>query len=75
MPLSKPQPSLSEAVILARKIAAIPESKLPAVVGEMMYKRELFRTVSALNDLASDHPEHRLTAIRALDRMQLWCGG
>jgi hypothetical protein len=75
MAVTKPQPSLREAIVLAHKIAAMPESKIPAVMGEMMYKRELFRTVSALDDLISDHPEHRSTAVKALDKMRLWCGG
>ena len=74
MPTSKPEPSLREAVALAHKIVAISDNELPSLMGEMIYKRELFRTVSALNDLAG-YPEHRPTAVKALDKMQLWCAG
>ena len=75
MGFSRSKPSVREAALLAQKIAEMPDRHLPLVMGEMMYKRELFRTASALNDLVSDYPEHRPAAVKALDKMQLWCGG
>jgi hypothetical protein len=71
---SKPPPSTNDAVRLARKIAETPARELPAAIGEMMFKRDLYRTVTALDDLI-DHPEHRQVAVRALEKLGLWCGG
>jgi hypothetical protein len=72
---SEPPPSTNDAVRLARKIAETPTRELPAAIGEMMFKRDLYRTVTALDDLITDHPEHRQVAVRALERLGLWCGG
>lgn len=75
MPISKLPLSDKQAVLVAQTIAGLPEPKIPALVGEMMYKRDLFRTVSALDDLIAKNGEHRAIAIKALSKLQLWCGG
>lgn len=75
MPISKLPLSDKQAVLVAQRIAALPEPKIPALVGEMMYKRDLYRTVSALDDLIAKNSEHRALAIKALSKLQLWCGG
>jgi hypothetical protein len=75
MPISKLPLSDKQAVLVAQRIAALPERKIPSLVGEMMYKRDLYRTVSALDDLIAKNSEHRALAIKALSKLQLWCGG
>ena len=75
MPISKLPLSDKQAVMAAQTIAALPEREIPAMVGEMMYKRDLYRTVSALDDLIARNGEHRALAIKAPTKLQLWCGG
>ena len=75
MSVTRPQPSLGETIYLARRIAEMPESQIPQAIGEMMYRRELFRTVSALDDLVRERPEYGPVAVKALRKMQLWRAG
>jgi hypothetical protein len=64
-----------QAKMAAEMIATLPEGDIPALVQEMMYKRHLYRTVSALDDLIAENGEHRAIAVKALTKLQLWCGG
>jgi hypothetical protein len=71
----KTDPSASEAIRLARKIANVPSGEVPNMIRQMLRNRELARTVGALDDLLAARPEHRLIASKALSKLGLWhCG-
>jgi hypothetical protein len=75
MRISRIPLSSGQAKRAAEMIVTLPEGDIPALVQEMMYKRDLFRTVSALDDLIAENGEHRAIAVRALTKLRLWCGG
>ena len=64
--------SVDETLDLARTIVAMRPSQLVLKIQEMMLKRELSETVSALNSLVLDHPNHKQIAAEALSKMGLW---
>jgi hypothetical protein len=71
----KKDPSASDAIQLARKIANAPTGEVPNMMRQMLRNRELARTIGALDDLLAARPEHRLVASTALSKMGLWHGG
>jgi hypothetical protein len=75
MPVSKDVISTAEAVRLAHTIAGMPRGEVPGAVRKMIQNRELYRTVSALDDLLSDYPHEKPIAARALDKLGLWNAG
>lgn len=75
MPIPKEPLSKSEAVRLAKKIVDLPRGEIPRAIQQMLQHRELYRTVSALDDLLIDHPQHKHVAAQALERIGLWNTG
>jgi len=75
MPARKIPFSQSEALRLAQKIAEIPKGEVPDTIRRMIWGRELYRTVSALDDLLIDYPQHGLVAAKALKKIGLWDAG
>ena len=75
MPVPNTPLSQAESVRLAHKIGDIPRGEVPGAIRRMIRDRELYRTVSALDDLLIDHPQHRLVAAKALEKIGLWNAG
>jgi hypothetical protein len=75
MPIPKNPLSHREAVHLAHKIVEIPQGEVPGAIQRMIKGRELFRTVSALDDLLMDHPQYKQIATKALGKIGLWNAG
>jgi hypothetical protein len=67
--------STVEAVKLAKKIASMPWDEVPETLRRMLRKRQLYRTVRALDQLLIDHPQHKTLAAKALNKIGLWHGG
>lgn len=67
--------SVEEAVDLAKTIVAMRPSQVVLTIQDMMFKRELSKTVSALNALVLEHPDHKPVATEALAKMGLWLDG
>jgi hypothetical protein len=64
--------TVEEGVDLAESIAGMRPSQVVLTIQDLMFKRELSRTVSALNTLVLEHPTHRAVAAKALAKMGLW---
>jgi hypothetical protein len=64
--------SVDEAVDLAQTIASMRPSQIVLTIQDLMFRRELSSTVSALNSLVLEHPDHRAIAAEALAKMGLW---
>jgi hypothetical protein len=64
--------NIEEGVDLAEAIAGMRPSQVVHTIQDLMFKRQLSRTVSALNELVLEHPDHRAIAAKALAKMGLW---
>ena len=65
-------PSVDEAVTIARRIVSIPPGEVAESIRFMLKKRQLSTAVRGLNSLVLDYPQHRPIAQKALDRLGLW---
>ena len=65
-------PGVDESVGIARRIISIPPGEVAESIRFMLRKRQLSMAVRGLNSLVLDHPQHRLVAQKALDRLGLW---
>ncbi|HEY7748406.1 MAG TPA: hypothetical protein VH933_07000 [Aestuariivirgaceae bacterium] len=64
--------SVDDTIELAKAIVAMRPSQVVLTIQDMMFKRELSQTVSALNTLVLDNPAHKQVAAQALAKMGLW---
>jgi hypothetical protein len=63
---------ISDAIKLAESIATQPSESIPQSIHMMTRSRKLSEAITALNELALDHPRYKPVAIAALENLGMW---